>query len=152
MRASSLSDLPQRGKMRQGRGSIAPLDSVRMGNFRVIHRDIGFLMPPSVDESLPQRHLARFDASGERRIRAVPSPPPQDPTQLEAVDHRLKTPEENKRYVLRKQTSKPIFGIINSALGFRKFLLRGLDQVRGEWPIVTMAHNMKPIFALAGAN
>ena len=31
-----------------------------MSNFRPIDRDTGFLMPPSVDEWLPQRHLARF--------------------------------------------------------------------------------------------
>src|ERR1700710_2142294 len=31
-----------------------------MSNFRLINRDIAFLMPPSVDEWLPQRHLARF--------------------------------------------------------------------------------------------
>ena len=32
----------------------------RMSNFRPITRDMDFLMPPSVDEWLPQRHLARF--------------------------------------------------------------------------------------------
>ena len=29
------------------------------------------------------------------------------------------------------------------------FLLRGLDKARGEWSLVTMAWNMKRIFALA---
>ena len=31
-----------------------------MSNFRPINRDTGFLLPPLVDEWLPQRHLARF--------------------------------------------------------------------------------------------
>jgi transposase len=31
-----------------------------MSNFRPINRDMDVLMPPSVDEWLPQRHLARF--------------------------------------------------------------------------------------------
>src|SRR3979490_3492466 len=31
-----------------------------MSNFRPINRDTGFLLPPSGDEWLPQRHLARF--------------------------------------------------------------------------------------------
>jgi len=31
-----------------------------MSNFRPINRDTGFLLPPSVDEWLPQRHLGRF--------------------------------------------------------------------------------------------
>src|ERR1700739_3817760 len=31
-----------------------------MSNFRPIDRDTDFLLPPSVDEWLPERHLARF--------------------------------------------------------------------------------------------
>jgi hypothetical protein len=30
---------------------------------------------------------------------------------------------------------EPVFGIIKSVMGFRQFLLRGLDQVRGEWSL-----------------
>ena len=31
-----------------------------MSNFRQVDRETGFLLPPSVDEWLPERHLARF--------------------------------------------------------------------------------------------
>jgi hypothetical protein len=31
-----------------------------MAHFRPINRDAGFLMRPSVDEWLPEKHLARF--------------------------------------------------------------------------------------------
>ncbi len=31
-----------------------------MSNVRLVDRDTGFLLPPSVDEWLPERHLARF--------------------------------------------------------------------------------------------
>jgi transposase len=31
-----------------------------MSNFRPINRDMDFLMPPPVDDWLPERHLARF--------------------------------------------------------------------------------------------
>jgi Transposase DDE domain len=53
--------------------------------------------------------------------------------------HRLKTPEGRKLYALRKQTPEPVFGIIKSALGFRQFSLRGLDKVRAQWSLVTLA-------------
>ena len=76
---------------------------------------------------------------------------PKDPTPIEAMRHRLQTKEGKKRYALRKQTPEPVFGIIKSVLGFRQFLLRGLEKVRGEWKLVTMAWNMKRMFALAGA-
>jgi transposase len=82
---------------------------------------------------------------------AQPPPLPQDPTPLEAMGHRLQTPEGKRLYALRKQTPEPVFGIIKSVLGFRQFLLRGLDRVRGEWTLVTMAWNMKRMFALASA-
>ena len=83
---------------------------------------------------------------------ADPPPPPKDPTPLQAMEHRLKTQAGKKLYALRKQTPEPVFGIIKSVLGFRQFLLRGLDNVRGEWNLVTMAWNVKRMFVLAGAN
>ena len=73
------------------------------------------------------------------------------PTPVEAMAHRLKTPEGRALYALRKHTPEPVFGIIKSVLGFRQFLLRGLNKVRGEWNLVTMAYNVKRLFALAGA-
>jgi hypothetical protein len=36
-------------------------------------------------------------------------------------------------------------------MGFRQFLLRGLDKVQGEWSLVTMVWNMKRMYALAAA-
>jgi len=83
---------------------------------------------------------------------AEPPPAPENPTALEAMAYRLKTLEGRKLYALRKQTPEPVFGIIKSVLGFRQFLLRGLEKVRGEWSLVTMAWNLKRMFVLAGAN
>jgi len=82
-----------------------------------------------------------------QRFAAVP-PAPENPTPVEAMAHRLMTPDGKKLYALRKQTPEPVFGIIKSVLGFRQFLLRGLDRVRGEWSLVTMAWNMKRLFTL----
>ena len=82
------------------------------------------------------------------RFAAAP-PAPENPTPLEAMTHRLHTPDGKKLYALRKHTPEPVFGIIKSVLGFRQFLLRGLDGVRGEWSLVTMAWNVKRMFVLA---
>jgi transposase len=78
-------------------------------------------------------------------------PEPVDPTPVEAMAHKLKTPDGKKLYALRKQTPEPVFGIIKSVLGFRQFSLRGLENVKGEWSLVTMAWNMKRMFALSPA-
>jgi transposase len=78
-------------------------------------------------------------------------PAPENPTPIEAMAHRLTTPEGKKLYALRKQMPEPVFGIIKSVMGFRQFLLRGLEQVRGEWSLMTMAWNMKRLFVLQAA-
>jgi transposase len=88
--------------------------------------------------------------SWRERFAAAPAAP-DNPTPLEAMAHRLLTPEGKKLYALRKQTPEPVFGIIKSVMGFRQFLLRGLENVQGEWSLVTMAWNMKRMFALAAA-
>ena len=49
----------------------------------------------------------------------------------------------------RKSTVEPVFGIIKSVLGFRQFHLRGLDDVSGEWTLVSMAWNLKRLFNLS---
>jgi transposase len=82
---------------------------------------------------------------------ATQPPAPIDPSPVQAMAHRLGTPQGKALYALRKQTPEPVFGIIKSVMGFRQFRLRGLDKVRGEWSLVTMAWNIKRMFALTPA-
>jgi transposase len=92
---------------------------------------------------------AHHPSLSERFAEAPPAP--DNPTAVEAMAHRLKTLEGRKLYAQRKHTPEPVFGIIKSVLGFRQFLLRGLDHVRGEWNLVTMAWNLKRMFVLIPA-
>ena len=91
----------------------------------------------------------------QQRFEPVPpapeNPTPVEATPVEAMAHRMQTPQGRALYALRKQTPEPVFGIIKSVLGFRQFLLRGLENARGEWSLVTMAWNIKRLFALAPA-
>ncbi len=61
-------------------------------------------------------------------------PPPLAPDAgpVEAMAHRLATLEGRAIYAERKSTVEPVFGIIESVLGFRQFHLRGLDDVSGD--------------------
>ena len=63
----------------------------------------------------------------------------------------LENAEGKALYAKRKCMPEPVFGIIKSALGFCEFLLRGLENVQGEWSLVTMAWNVKRMFALKAA-
>ena len=49
-------------------------------------------------------------------------------------------------YAARKQIVEPVFGMIKSARGIRKFLLRGLEKVSGEWQLICLTHNLLKIW------
>jgi len=68
----------------------------------------------------------------------------------EKMGRRLKTPEGEERYKLRKQTVEPVFGTIKETLGFRHFHLRGLEKAGLEWDIVALAYNFKRLFNMTG--
>ena len=78
-------------------------------------------------------------------------PAPENPTPMQAMAHRLATAEGKRLYALRKQIPEPVFGIIKSVMGFRQFSLRGLQKTRGEWSLVTLAWNVRRMFALIPA-
>jgi len=64
---------------------------------------------------------------------------------------KLQTDAGRRIYAKRKQTVEPVFGIIKEAMGFRRFLLRGLDKVAGEWALVRLAYNVKRLWRLQTA-
>lgn len=90
-----------------------------------------------------QRH---HEALAER-LTPVPEAPP-NPDAMGAMKHRLKTKEGKAFYAKRKTTSEPVFGILKEVMGFRRFLLRGLAAVQGEWRLVCLAFNLKRLFVL----
>ena len=77
-----------------------------------------------------------------------PLPLADNATPLEAMKHRLKTQKGKALYALRKQTVEPVFGSIKSVMGFRQFLLRGLENVQNEWTLVCLAWNLKRMAVL----
>lgn len=85
---------------------------------------------------------------GWRERFTEPSPLTDNATPVEAMKHKLKTRAGRAAYALRKQTVEPVFGIIKSVMGFRQFLLRGLENVQNEWTLVCLAWNLKRMAAL----
>ncbi len=75
-------------------------------------------------------------------------PLPENADSISKMRYKLKTEEGRKLYAKRKSTVEPVFGIIKHVMGFRQFLLRGLEAVTGEWTLVSMAWNLKRMFAL----
>jgi len=75
--------------------------------------------------------------------------PPQNATAVQAMRHRLQTQQGKAVYAKRKATVETVFGIVKDVLGFRQFLLRGLNAVQGEWSLVCIGWNLKRMHALS---
>jgi hypothetical protein len=54
----------------------------------------------------------------------------------------VRTPEGRAVYARRQVIVEPVFGQIKEGRGFRRFLLRGLKKMRGEWSLVCLTHNL----------
>ena len=76
------------------------------------------------------------------RFESIPEGPAQ-PDGVPAMVHRMKTPEGRALYAKRKSTVETVFGVVKEVMGFRRFHLRGLEAVQGEWALVCMAWNLK---------
>ncbi len=139
--------------------TLEKLDALpeELGEVENLLADTGYFSAANV-EACEQAGVAPLIAMGRQphhpplaeRFETAP-PAPENATPVEAKAHWLKTPEGRNLYALRKQTPEPVFGIIKSVLGFRQFSMRGLEKARGEWSLVTMAWNMKRMFALVPA-
>jgi hypothetical protein len=54
----------------------------------------------------------------------------------------LRTEKGRSMYAKRKEMTEPIFGQRKRALGFRRFSMRGLASMRGEWRLMATVHNL----------
>jgi len=128
---------------------------VALGKVKKLLADTGYFSADNVDQCIEggiepfiaekrQSHniplLERFSADPE---------PPENATPVQAMRHRLQTQEGKAVYAKRKATVETVFGIVKDVLGFRQFLLRGLDAVQGEWSLVCIGWNLKRLHALS---
>ena len=79
-------------------------------------------------------------------------PPPEPKAEWRRrMKEKLQTDDAKAKYQHRKSTVEPVFGIIKNVLGFNRFLLRGIDNVKSEWLLVTLAYNCKRLRNLIAA-
>jgi hypothetical protein len=123
-------------------------------NFLNVDRLTQYLLPPSINEWLPEKHLARFVVTdSESRIMPLSGGGFEQSYNAQAcvdvdsmlvvANHITQIANDKKEIepalksinALPKNlgTVEPVFGIIKAAMGFRQFLLRGVKKVRGEW-------------------
>jgi transposase len=100
----------------------------------------------------PERQIEGFVATGkhkhgEHRLPCPRGPLPKGATRVEKMKRKLQTKVGKAIYAARKCVVEPVFGQIKQARGFRQFLLRGKEKVKGEWALVCLTHNLLRLYA-----
>jgi transposase len=85
----------------------------------------------------PDRHPHGRDAAAGRSRRGPFSA---------AMRTKLQTAAGRAVYARRKTIPEPVFGQIKQGRGFRRFWLRGVGKVRGEWGLICLTHNLLKLF------
>ena len=108
--------------------------------------DNGYYSEAAVD-ALEALGFDPYIATGRQRHHGAQAESPERPTTAqERMAAKVQTPEGKALYARRKVIVEPVFGQIKEGRGFRRFLLRGLDNIRGEWRLVCLTHNVLKIW------
>lgn len=121
----------------------------RRSRIKKISADSGYYSEANANWA-EQKELDAYIATGrlKHNERVAPCPrgrPRDDLTTKERMARKLRTKKGRVTYAQRKWIPEPVFGQIKRGLGFGQFLLNGLENMRGEWSLVCMAHNLKKL-------
>ena len=92
-------------------------------------------------------HIATGRDKHEEVVAMASGPPPDGATAKEAMQHKLRTEAGRAVYKMRKAIVEPVFDQIKVRRGFRRFSLRGLNNVRAEWKLVCAVSNLRKLYA-----
>jgi Transposase DDE domain len=112
--------------------------------------DTGYFSEKAVGE-LEQMGIDPHIAVGRQKHHEAPVPaeaaaPSAEANVKEKMQYKLRTPSGKALYAARKHIVEPVFGMVKSARGIRKFLLRGLEKVSAEWQLICLTHNLLKIW------
>lgn len=115
-----------------------------------ISADSGYFSETNI-EYLEAEGIEGFIATGRQKHGDVPEPVmrgriPKYATKQEKMSRKLRTKKGRETYSKRKYIVEPVFGQIKETRGFRRFLLRGLENVSAEWDLICLTHNILKLF------
>lgn len=119
-------------------------------NIDMMLADAGYWSEANATTDGPDRLIATLKDYKQRRaakeLGTTTGPPPDDATPIDAMEHRLRTPEGAATYAKRSHTVEPVFGDIKDNRGYRRFRRRGLTAARSEWALMAISHNLTKLF------
>ena len=96
---------------------------------------------------MEQLGIEPYMATGRQRHHAPQPKAPEPPgTAKDRMAAKVQMPQGRALYARRKVIVEPVFGQIKEVRGFRRFLLRGLLKICGEWRLVCVTHNLLKIW------
>jgi len=121
----------------------------------VLSADNGYFSEENI-KTLNEEAIDAHVATGRlKHGEEVPAAPrgriPQGATIKERMARKLRTIKGRATYARRKQIVEPVFGQIKEVRGIRRFLLRGVEQVRAEWKLICATHNLLKLWRGGGA-
>jgi transposase len=123
-------------------GIVMPTDAIGAAQKIPATYDSGYYSAAAAS-AVEQRGFEPYMATGRQRHHASEAEEMDPPaTAKERMAAKVRTPAGRALYARRKVIVEPVFGQIKEARGFRRFLLRGLDNIRGEWHLVCVTHNL----------
>ena len=102
------------------------------------------------EAALEARGVDGYVALSREGKRQVEADKEQHPAKARMAE-KLATEAGQAQYAQRKWRAEAPIGWIKEALGFRRFGLRGLNKVQGEWDLVCLALNVKRMQRLQAA-
>ncbi len=114
--------------------------------------DSGYCSEENLEFLAAERAIEGYIATGkqkhgEQRLPAKRGPLPRGATAVDRMKRKLQTKVGKAIYAGRKCVVEPVFGQIKQARGFRQFLLRGREKVKGEWALLCLTHNILRLHA-----
>ena len=98
-------------------------------------------------QALEDLGLDPYMAVGRQKHHKPEAEASAEPTTAQArMAAKVRTPAGKALYARRKVIVEPVFGQIKEDRGFRRFLLRGLKKIRGEWSLVCLTHNLLKVW------
>jgi transposase len=138
--------------------ALENLDDVGVDdNIKAFTADAGYFSDSNAtrleeNDRIDESYIATGRTKHNERVPDAPrGRPPKGLTTKEKMARKLRTKKGRAEYSRRKAIIEPIFGQIKHCRGFRQFLLRGLSNMKAEWRLVCLTHNLLKLFRRVSA-
>lgn len=131
---------------------IAACHATMTGGIGTIVYDAGYRSEENITAPGADRLIAtgkRHAMDTQARDHPAEGPPPDGATPAQANDWRLRTPEGRALYKRRAPDVEGLHASLEDRIGLRRFSMRGLAAVTGEFFLAGLCHNLRLLYRVS---